>query len=91
MNAVKTLNIGLSEGVNYIELIVSDNGIGFNQQYAEQVFSIFERLNNPGEYEGTGIGLALCRKIVTNHKGVIWANSIEEKGTSFHIVLPIQQ
>ncbi len=90
-NAISEKRVGLLEDKDYIEIIFKDNGIGFNEEFAEQVFSIFERLNNIGEYEGTGIGLALCRKIVNNHHGIIWAESEEEKGASFHIVLPMQQ
>lgn len=75
----------------YAYIQVKDNGIGFDQQFAEQIFSIFERLNAASEYEGTGIGLALCRKIVNNHHGYIRAEGEEDKGTSFYIILPIKQ
>ena len=72
----------------YYHLIFSDNGIGFDQKYADRVFLIFQRLVGKSEYEGTGIGLAICQKIVLNHRGVIVANSKESEGTSFHIFLP---
>jgi two-component system CheB/CheR fusion protein len=75
----------------YCEIKFADNGIGFNQQYAEQIFTIFNRLVGKEDYEGTGIGLALCRKIVTNHQGMISAESKEGEGTSFRVVLPLKQ
>ena len=75
----------------YIEIIVSDNGIGFDPQFAEQVFQIFERLHSVDDYEGTGIGLALCKKIVESHHGHIFAIANEGEGASFHVVLPVRQ
>ena len=73
----------------YHHFSISDNGIGFESQYAEKIFLIFQRLHNRNEYEGTGIGLAICRRIVTNHKGFIRAESEVGKGTIFHVYLPI--
>ncbi|WP_207496066.1 sensor histidine kinase [Aridibaculum aurantiacum] len=78
----------LLHDVEYYEIIVADNGIGFSQEFAEQIFNIFQRLHNRSEYSGTGIGLALCKKVVTNHYGIIYAVSEENKGASFHILLP---
>ncbi|MEO5999971.1 MAG: ATP-binding protein [Chitinophagaceae bacterium] len=71
----------------YVELIFLDNGIGFEKQYATKIFSIFQRLHATKGYPGTGIGLALCKKIVENHKGFIVADSESGKGTSFFIYL----
>ena len=65
-----------------------DNGIGFNQVHAQQIFTIFQRLHGKLDYAGTGIGLAMCKKIVTNHNGAIYANSTLGEGTSFAIILP---
>ena len=73
----------------YIKIIFSDNGIGFEQQYAQQIFRLFTRLHGKAEYEGTGIGLGLCKKIVQNHNGLIWAESELGKGADFIIVLPL--
>ncbi len=73
----------------YIQLVFSDNGIGFEQQYAEQIFIIFQRLNNLKSYSGTGIGLALCKKIVDHHNGIITAQSEPGKGATFTIILPV--
>jgi len=74
----------------YYELIFKDNGIGFKQEYAEQIFIIFKRLHSQSEYTGTGIGLGLSKKIVENHNGEIFCESIENEGSTFHIILPIK-
>jgi PAS domain S-box-containing protein len=81
----------LQPGKEYVKLSFSDNGIGFSQEYAEQVFEIFQRLNGNDEYPGTGIGLALCKKIVVNHRGIVHAESTPGKGSTFHILLPVKQ
>jgi len=80
----------LDEHYPHCEIIFRDNGIGFDQQFAKQVFMIFQRLNSH-DFEGTGIGLALCKKIVTNHHGEIFAESKKGVGTTFHIILPMEQ
>ncbi len=75
----------------YYEIIFADNGIGFNKEFSEQIFLIFQRLNEHERFEGTGIGLALCKKIVINHKGEIYAEAKEHKGARFHVILPASQ
>lgn len=77
-----------SSNRNYVELIFKDNGIGFDQTHAEQIFTIFQRLNDKNKYSGTGIGLAVCKKIVENHNGVIKAEGKRGVGAKFTIVLP---
>jgi two-component system CheB/CheR fusion protein len=72
---------------NYVYILISDNGIGFEEQYKEKIFGIFQRLHGRN-YEGTGIGLAIARKIVENHGGFIYANGKVDKGAEFHIILP---
>lgn len=79
----------LNNSWEFREIVVSDNGIGFDQQFANQVFIIFQRLHGTGKFEGTGIGLALCKKIVDHHSGEIFAISRENEGSSFHIILPV--
>ena len=73
-----------------VEIVFSDNGIGFDPKFAEQIFIIFQRLNDRKQYPGTGMGLAISKKIVTNHKGDLYATSTEE-GASFHVILPVKQ
>jgi PAS domain S-box-containing protein len=73
----------------YCEIIVRDNGIGFDPVFAEQIFIMFRRLNTRESYPGTGIGLALCKKIMLNHSGDIFAHGAEGEGSSFHILIPL--
>ncbi len=79
----------LAEGPNYCRIFIEDNGIGFDQKYSEQIFTMFTRLHNHNEYEGTGIGLALCKKIVEDHKGFISAKSKVNEGSTFIVSLPL--
>lgn len=79
----------LDHSTTYCEIIIRDNGIGFHQQYAEKIFSIFQRLHKKTEYEGTGIGLSLVKRVVHNHKGEVYAFSGEDEGAAFHILLPV--
>ncbi|MGZ5134152.1 MAG: sensor histidine kinase, partial [Flavitalea sp.] len=81
----------LNESISYLEIKFSDNGIGFDQQFAEQIFLLFERLHSLSDFEGTGLGLALCKKIVENHHGHIFALSQEDHGSTFYIILPVKQ
>ncbi len=81
----------LDKNVEYFIIKVEDNGIGFEPQYANKIFQLFQRLQGKSEYPGTGIGLSICKKIVSNHKGLIFAESEYEKGAEFSIILPQQQ
>lgn len=74
----------------YCRIYLQDNGVGFDQQYAEQIFAMFKRLHSSSEYEGTGIGLAICKKIVEEHNGFISAKSEVNNGTMFTISLPVE-
>jgi PAS domain S-box-containing protein len=81
----------LTKPGRHFKIVFKDEGIGFSEKYGEQIFTIFNRLNSRAEYEGHGIGLALCRKIVNNHHGLIWAKGQQGHGASFTIILPESQ
>jgi len=80
---------GRNEEIRYGRIFIEDNGIGFDQKYAEQIFDMFRRLHSSAEYEGTGIGLALCKKIVEMHKGFISALGRPGEGAVFIVSLPL--
>jgi signal transduction histidine kinase len=88
--AVRAHDVDGSEG-RMCRLTVEDNGIGFEQKYAERIFSVFKRLHGRNEYEGTGMGLAICRKIVDQHNGTIEAHGDPGRGARFIVTLPYQQ
>ncbi len=75
----------------WCQIIVEDNGIGFEQQFAERIFKPFQRLHRRREYGGSGMGLAICRRIVERHNGRITANSVPGKGATFIVTLPVKQ
>lgn len=81
---------GRVEG-DWVRIEIRDNGIGFDQKYAERIFTIFERLHGRTAYAGTGIGLAICRKILERHHGTIEARSVTGEGTTFTMQLPAHQ
>ena len=81
----------LDNKLSYYEITFQDNGIGFNQKYAEQIFTMFQRLSIGGEYPGTGIGLSICKKIVQNYHGEIFAEGLEDKGAVIRVLLPVAQ
>lgn len=76
---------------SYYQIEIRDNGIGFNQEHADQIFHIFQRLHGSKEYSGTGIGLAMCKKIVQNHHGEIHATASPQNGAIFNMILPERQ
>lgn len=75
----------------YTRIVVKDNGIGFDEQFLDRIFTIFQRLHTREKYEGTGIGLAITKKIIDNHNGLITARSKEHEGSSFILILPVKQ
>jgi light-regulated signal transduction histidine kinase (bacteriophytochrome) len=82
---------GAAGGEEICEIQVQDNGIGFDERFVEQVFVVFQRLHSRSEFEGTGIGLAICRKITDRHGGTIVAKSTEGEGATFIVTLPVRQ
>jgi light-regulated signal transduction histidine kinase (bacteriophytochrome) len=74
----------------FLRMVIQDNGIGFNNQYAESIFEVFKRLHSHSQYPGTGMGLAICRKIVDRHQGKIWAEGNPGAGATFFIELPLK-
>ncbi|WP_207533659.1 sensor histidine kinase [Desertivirga arenae] len=81
---------GLDKKKNYCKIEVTDNGIGFENQFSEKIFVLFHRLHPRHVYEGTGIGLAICKKIVENHNGIIEAEGVENRGATFRIFFPTE-
>jgi PAS domain S-box-containing protein len=78
----------LTPAEKYLKIIFKDNGIGFENEFAHKIFAIFQRLHGRSEYEGSGIGLAICKKIVEHHGGVIYAEGALDEGATFTIILP---
>jgi signal transduction histidine kinase len=86
----ETTEAGLDNSNRYLRIRFTDNGIGFQNDYAEKIFAIFQRLHDKSTYKGTGIGLAICREIVGHHGGVISARGELQQGATFTIILPLQ-
>jgi PAS domain S-box-containing protein len=86
---IVTISSALDDGK--CRMSVTDNGIGFDEKYAERIFTMFERLHGRGKYEGTGIGLAICRRIAERHGGTIIAHSKPGEGATFIVTLPVKQ
>ena len=82
---------GAKEKEQSCKITVKDNGIGFDEKYLDKIFTVFQRLHGRAEYEGSGVGLAVCRKIVERHHGSITAHSAPGEGASFIITLPLEQ
>jgi light-regulated signal transduction histidine kinase (bacteriophytochrome) len=87
---MSTETISRNKQKQYCRIFIEDNGIGFDQIYAEQIFGMFKRLHRHTEFEGTGIGLALCKKIVEEHEGYITARSKVDEGSTFIVSLPLK-
>ena len=73
----------------FIEISVTDNGIGFDAKYASRIFQVFQRLHIRSQYEGSGVGLAICKRVAENHRGTIRAISQPGEGATFQVYLPV--
>lgn len=78
-------------GIEWTKITITDNGIGLDPHYTDKIFNAFARLNSKDKYEGTGLGLALCKKIVERHHGSIEASGVANESATFTIVLPLKQ
>jgi signal transduction histidine kinase len=87
----KTFNSNDDADGPYWLISIKDNGIGFDEKHVQNIFSLFERLNSKDKYEGTGIGLAIAKKIIEKHNGIITAVSKPGKGAEFQMILPVTQ
>ena len=90
-NVTPSIEIGANRNNGSWEFTCKDNGIGVDKQHQDRIFIIFQRLHTRNEYEGSGIGLAHCKKIVELHGGKIWIESVPQQGSVFHFTFPYKK
>ncbi len=88
INEEEIKSFNFSSGKTYYKIELTDNGIGFEDQYAEKIFQSFHRLHGKADYEGSGLGLAICKKIMEKHHGIIYAKGSKISGAGFILILP---
>ena len=81
----------LNKNIDYYKIQITDNGIGFESEYATRIFQVFQRLHGKSEYPGSGIGLAICKKILEYHQGIIYAENVAGIGARFTFIIPKNQ
>lgn len=89
-NEIPTVEVSCEMSEHKWIFYIKDNGIGIDEIYKQRIFNIFQKLHNNSEYSGSGVGLALCKKIIELHRGDIWVESIPEKGSTFIFSIPTQ-
>jgi light-regulated signal transduction histidine kinase (bacteriophytochrome) len=88
INGSKLADCKLNTEIDYCHISYTDNGIGFDPQYKDRIFEVFQRLHSTDKYEGTGMGLAICKMIIENHKGAMTATGTLNEGARFDIYIP---
>lgn len=83
------IEVSSKKNHNHITYMIKDNGVGFDMKHSDKLFGVFQRLHGPEEFEGTGMGLAIVKRIISKHNGSIWADAVLEKGATFYFSIPI--
>ncbi len=91
LEVLEKVKFNLKPDKNYFKIEFEDNGIGFEKEYDQKIFQIFQRLHGKSQYPGSGIGLAICKKIVENHNGIIFGDGNTQNGATFTVILPETQ